>query len=105
MKLCEIDKNIDYMSNLRRDKRVVEGQLHKLRIIHAKKAGKRDTKGGVDLEEEQHVSATPTAECKRRRKGGDSDADGDEEEEEEDKEDKKGKKIDVCEALFTIAKI
>ncbi|KAI5254660.1 Forkhead Box Protein O1 [Manis pentadactyla] len=25
---CEIDKNIDYMSNLRRDKRVVEGKLH-----------------------------------------------------------------------------
>uniref|UniRef100_G3U3C2 Bromodomain adjacent to zinc finger domain protein 2B n=1 Tax=Loxodonta africana TaxID=9785 RepID=G3U3C2_LOXAF len=40
--VSEIDKNIDYMSNLRRDKWVVEGKLRKLRIIHAKKTGKRD---------------------------------------------------------------
>ncbi|XP_073080135.1 bromodomain adjacent to zinc finger domain protein 2B-like isoform X2 [Manis javanica] len=92
----EIDKNADYMSNLRRDQWMVEGKLHKLRIIYAKKAGKRDTSGGIDLGEEQHAAATPTAERKRRRKGGDSDADGNEEEEEA-KEDKKGKKMDVCE--------
>ncbi|XP_057350332.1 bromodomain adjacent to zinc finger domain protein 2B-like [Manis pentadactyla] len=95
--VSEIDKNTDYMSNLRRDKWMVEGKLRKLRIIYAKKAGKRDTSGGIDLGEEQHVLATPTAGRKRRRKGGDSDADGNEEEEEEDKEDKKGKKTDVCE--------
>ncbi|XP_057349886.1 bromodomain adjacent to zinc finger domain protein 2B-like [Manis pentadactyla] len=96
--VSEIDKNTDYMSNLRRDKWMVEGKLRKLRIIYAKKAGKRDTSGGIDLGEEQHASATPTAGCKRRRKGGDSDADGnEEEEEEEDKEDRKGKKTDVCE--------
>ncbi|XP_073081270.1 bromodomain adjacent to zinc finger domain protein 2B-like [Manis javanica] len=89
----EIDKNADYMSNLRRDQWMVEGKLHKLRIIYAKKAGKRDTSGGIDLGEEQHAAATPTAGRKRRRKGGDSDADGNEEEE----EDKKGKKTDVCE--------
>ncbi|XP_057361511.1 bromodomain adjacent to zinc finger domain protein 2B isoform X19 [Manis pentadactyla] len=106
--VSEIDKNIDYMSNLRRDKWVVEGKLRKLRIIHAKKTGKRDTSGGIDLGEEQHASGTPTAGRKRRKKGGDSDdydeddddsddqAD-DDEEEEEDKEDKKGKKTDVCE--------
>ncbi|XP_073080995.1 bromodomain adjacent to zinc finger domain protein 2B-like isoform X1 [Manis javanica] len=92
----EIDKNADYMSNLRRDQWMVEGKLHKLRIIYAKKAGKRDTSGGIDLGEEQHAAATPTAGRKRRRKGGDSDADGNEEEEEA-KEDKKGKKTDVCE--------
>ncbi|XP_046514315.1 bromodomain adjacent to zinc finger domain protein 2B isoform X12 [Equus quagga] len=106
--VSEIDKNIDYMSNLRRDKWVVEGKLRKLRIIHAKKTGKRDTSGGVDLGEEQHPLGTPTPGRKRRRKGGDSDDDDDDdddsddqadedEEDEEDKEDKKGKKTDICE--------
>ncbi|KAL1785459.1 bromodomain adjacent to zinc finger protein domain protein 2B isoform X1 [Sigmodon hispidus] len=106
--VSEIDKNIEYMSNLRRDKWVVEGKLRKLRIIHAKKTGKRDSSGGVDLGEEQHPLGTPTPGRKRRRKGGDSDYDEDDdddsddqadedEEEEEDKDDKKGKKTDVCE--------
>uniref|UniRef100_A0A4X1VQ76 Bromodomain adjacent to zinc finger domain protein 2B n=1 Tax=Sus scrofa TaxID=9823 RepID=A0A4X1VQ76_PIG len=106
--VSEIDKNIDYMSNLRRDKWVVEGKLRKLRIIHAKKTGKRDTSSGIDLGEEQHPLGTPTPGRKRRRKGGDSDYDDDddddsddqadeEEEEEEDKEDKKGKKTETCE--------
>ncbi|XP_054976577.1 bromodomain adjacent to zinc finger domain protein 2B isoform X17 [Sorex araneus] len=106
--VSEIDKNIDYMSNLRRDKWVVEGKLRKLRIIHAKKTGKRDTSGGIDLGEEQHPLGTPTPGRKRRRKGGDSDYDDDDdddsddqadedEEDEEDKEDKKGKKPDICE--------
>uniref|UniRef100_A0A2I3GUU0 Bromodomain adjacent to zinc finger domain 2B n=1 Tax=Nomascus leucogenys TaxID=61853 RepID=A0A2I3GUU0_NOMLE len=106
--VSEIDKNIDYMSNLRRDKWVVEGKLRKLRIIHAKKTGKRDTSGGIDLGEEQHPLGTPTPGRKRRRKGGDSDYDDDDDddsddqgdeddEDEEDKEDKKGKKADICE--------
>ncbi|XP_040332321.1 bromodomain adjacent to zinc finger domain protein 2B isoform X15 [Herpailurus yagouaroundi] len=106
--VSEIDKNIDYMSNLRRDKWVVEGKLRKLRIIHAKKTGKRDTSGGIDLGEEQHPLGTPTPGRKRRRKGGDSDFDDDDDddsdeqadeddEDEEDKEDKKGKKTDICE--------
>ncbi|XP_045431467.1 bromodomain adjacent to zinc finger domain protein 2B isoform X15 [Pipistrellus kuhlii] len=106
--VSEIDKNIDYMSNLRRDKWMVEGKLRKLRIIHAKKTGKRDTAGGIDLGEEQHPLGTPTPGRKRRRKGGDSDYDDDDdddsddqadedEEDEEDKEDKKGKKADTCE--------
>ncbi|XP_053452934.1 bromodomain adjacent to zinc finger domain protein 2B isoform X12 [Nycticebus coucang] len=106
--VSEIDKNIDYMSNLRRDKWMVEGKLRKLRIIHAKKTGKRDTSGGIDLGEEQHPLGTPTPGRKRRRKGGDSDYDDDDDddsddqadeddEDEEDKEDKKGKKTDTCE--------
>ncbi|XP_006880864.1 PREDICTED: bromodomain adjacent to zinc finger domain protein 2B [Elephantulus edwardii] len=106
--VSEIDKNIDYMSNLRRDKWVVEGKLRKLRIIHAKKTGKRDASGGIDLGEEQHSLGTPTPGRKRRRKGGDSDDDDDDDddsddqgdeddEDEEDKEDKKGKKTDTCE--------
>ncbi|XP_043750756.1 bromodomain adjacent to zinc finger domain protein 2B isoform X14 [Cervus elaphus] len=106
--VSEIDKNIDYMSNLRRDKWVVEGKLRKLRIIHAKKTGKRDTSGGIDLGEEQHPLGTPTPGRKRRRKGGDSDYDDDDDddsddqadeddEDEEEKEDKKGKKTEICE--------
>ncbi|XP_009955258.1 PREDICTED: bromodomain adjacent to zinc finger domain protein 2B-like [Leptosomus discolor] len=106
--VSEIDKNIDYMSNLRRDKWMVEGKLRKLRIIHAKKTGKRDATGGGDVGEEQHSLETPTPGRKRRRKAGDSDYDDDDdddsddqadedEEDEEDKEDKKGKKAEVCE--------
>ncbi|NWX19301.1 BAZ2B protein, partial [Aegotheles bennettii] len=106
--VSEIDKNIDYMSNLRRDKWMVEGKLRKLRIIHAKKTGKRDATGGGDIGEEQHSLETPTPGRKRRRKGGDSDDDDDDDddsddqgdeddEDEEDKEDKKGKKAEVCE--------
>ncbi|KPP75212.1 bromodomain adjacent to zinc finger domain protein 2B-like [Scleropages formosus] len=44
--VSEIDKNIDHMTNLRRDKWVIEGKLRKLRNIHAKKTGKRES--GVD---------------------------------------------------------
>ncbi|NXJ69233.1 BAZ2B protein, partial [Rostratula benghalensis] len=106
--ISEIDKNIDYMSNLRRDKWMVEGKLRKLRIIHAKKTGKRDAAGGAEGGEEQHSLETPTPGRKRRRKAGDSDYDDDDDddsddqadeddEDEEDKEDKKGKKAEVCE--------
>ncbi|XP_051479870.1 bromodomain adjacent to zinc finger domain protein 2B isoform X12 [Apus apus] len=106
--VSEIDKNIDYMSNLRRDKWMVEGKLRKLRIIHAKKTGKRDAAGGGEAGEEQHSLETPTPGRKRRRKGGDSDDDDDDDddsddqadeddEDDEDKEDKKGKKAEVCE--------
>ncbi|XP_057601063.1 bromodomain adjacent to zinc finger domain protein 2B isoform X20 [Hippopotamus amphibius kiboko] len=106
--VSEIDKNIDYMSNLRRDKWMVEGKLRKLRIIHAKKTGKRDTSGGVDLGEEQQPSGTPTPGRKRRRRGGDSEDDEDEDEDseeqaegddedEEDKEDSKAKRPEICE--------
>ncbi|NXL25047.1 BAZ2B protein, partial [Setophaga kirtlandii] len=106
--VSEIDKNIDYMSNLRRDKWMVEGKLRKLRIIHAKRTGKRDAAGGGDGGEEPQGGEAPAAARKRRRKGGDSDDEDDEdddsdeqadedEEDEEDKDDKKGKKAEVCE--------
>ncbi|XP_016155327.1 PREDICTED: bromodomain adjacent to zinc finger domain protein 2B isoform X10 [Ficedula albicollis] len=106
--VSEIDKNIDYMSNLRRDKWMVEGKLRKLRIIHAKKTGKRDAAGSGDGGEEPHSLETPAPGRKRRRKGGDSDDDDDDDddsddqadeddEDEEDKDDKKGKKAEVCE--------
>ncbi|XP_014746106.1 PREDICTED: bromodomain adjacent to zinc finger domain protein 2B isoform X9 [Sturnus vulgaris] len=106
--VSEIDKNIDYMSNLRRDKWMVEGKLRKLRIIHAKKTGKRDAAGSGDGGEEPHSLEPPAPGRKRRRKGGDSDYDDDDdddsddqadedEEDEEDKDDKKGKKAEVCE--------
>ncbi|NXX75732.1 BAZ2B protein, partial [Urocolius indicus] len=106
--VSEIDKSIDYMSNLRRDKWMVEGKLRKLRIIHAKKTGKRDATGVGDIGEEQQSLETPTPGRKRRRKAGDSDYDDDDDddsddqadeddEDEEDKDDKKGKKAEVCE--------
>ncbi|XP_048808382.1 bromodomain adjacent to zinc finger domain protein 2B isoform X12 [Lagopus muta] len=106
--VSEIDKNIDYMSNLRRDKWMVEGKLRNLRIIHAKKTGKRDATGGGEVGEEPHSLETSTPGRKRKRKCGDSDYDDDDDddsddqadeddEDEEDKEDKKGKKAEVCE--------
>uniref|UniRef100_A0A8C3H3I2 Bromodomain adjacent to zinc finger domain 2B n=1 Tax=Corvus moneduloides TaxID=1196302 RepID=A0A8C3H3I2_CORMO len=109
--VSEIDKNIDYMSNLRRDKWMVEGKLRKLRIIHAKKTGKRDAAGSGDGGEEPHSLETPAPGRKRRRKGGDSDYDDDDDddsddqadeddEDEEDKDDKKGKKAEYIEIFF-----
>ncbi|KAL0963782.1 hypothetical protein UPYG_G00313520 [Umbra pygmaea] len=102
----EIDKNIDHMTNLRRDKWVIEGTLRKLRTIHAKKTGKRDS--GVGGEETQSLGTT-TPGRKRKRKGGDcseededededSEDPGDEDDEEEDEDrGKKGKKVETCE--------
>ncbi|CDQ57230.1 unnamed protein product [Oncorhynchus mykiss] len=105
--VSEIDKNIDHMTNLRRDKWVIEGTLRKLRTSHAKKTGKRDS--GVGGEETQSLG-TSTPGQKRKRKGGDSEEDEDEdedsedqgdedddEEEEEEERGKKGKKVETCE--------
>ncbi|XP_045062498.1 bromodomain adjacent to zinc finger domain protein 2B-like isoform X3 [Coregonus clupeaformis] len=101
--VSEIDKNIDHMTNLRRDKWVIEGTLRKLRTIHAKKTGKRDSSVGG---EETQSLGTPTPGRKRKRKGGDSEEDedddedsedqGDEDDEEEEEEErgKKGKKVE-----------
>ncbi|XP_056392062.1 bromodomain adjacent to zinc finger domain protein 2B isoform X8 [Hyla sarda] len=102
--VSEIDKNLDHMSNLRRDKWMVEGKLRKLRIIHAKKTGKRDSLAGPEGGEEHPSLGTPTPGRKRRRKGTDSDFDDDDEddtddpadEDDEDEEDKKGKKSQSC---------
>uniref|UniRef100_A0AAY5K523 Bromodomain adjacent to zinc finger domain 2B n=1 Tax=Esox lucius TaxID=8010 RepID=A0AAY5K523_ESOLU len=103
----EIDKNIDYMTNLRRDKWVIEGTLRKLRTVHAKKTGKRDS--GVGGEETQSLG-TPTPGRKRKRKGGDcseedydededSEDQGDEDEDDDEEEErgKKMKKVETCE--------
>ncbi|XP_069838872.1 bromodomain adjacent to zinc finger domain protein 2B isoform X22 [Dendropsophus ebraccatus] len=102
--VSEIDKSLDHMSNLRRDKWMVEGKLRKLRIIHAKKTGKRDAIAGPEGGEEHPSLGTPTPGRKRRRKGADSDFDDDDEddtddpadEDDEDDEDKKGKKSQSC---------
>ncbi|XP_070770351.1 bromodomain adjacent to zinc finger domain protein 2B [Enoplosus armatus] len=103
--ISEIDKNIDHMTNLRKDKWVVEGKLRKLRNIHAKKTGKRDSSVGG---EDSHTFVIPTARNKCKRKEGDSEEEEDEdddsedqgEEEEEEEEEsggKKGKKAEICE--------
>ncbi|KAM9484223.1 bromodomain adjacent to zinc finger domain protein 2B-like isoform 30-T32 [Salvelinus alpinus] len=103
--VSEIDKNIDHMTNLRRDKWVIEGTLRKLRTIHAKKTGKRDSSMGG---EETQSLGTPNPGRKRKRKGGDSEEDEDDDEDSEDQGDedddeeeeergKKGKKVDTCE--------
>ncbi|XP_069589106.1 bromodomain adjacent to zinc finger domain protein 2B isoform X3 [Ranitomeya imitator] len=102
--VSEIDKSLDHMSNLRRDKWMVEGKLRKLRIIHAKKTGKRDSIAGPEGGEEHPSLGTPTPGRKRRRKGTDSDFDDDDEddtddpadEDDEEDEDKKGKKSPSC---------
>ncbi|XP_073503209.1 bromodomain adjacent to zinc finger domain protein 2B isoform X15 [Phyllobates terribilis] len=102
--VSEIDKSLDHMSNLRRDKWMVEGKLRKLRIIHAKKTGKRDSIAGPEGGEEHPSLGTPTPGRKRRRKGTDSDFDDDDEddtddpadEDDEEDEDKKGKKSQSC---------
>ncbi|KAM4697890.1 bromodomain adjacent to zinc finger domain protein 2B [Rhinophrynus dorsalis] len=101
--VSEIDKNIDYMSNLRRDKWMVEGKLRKLRMIHAKKTGKKDPATGSEGGEEHHSLGTPNPGRKCRRKGTDSDFDDDyddsdeqAEEEDEEDDDKKGKKVETC---------
>ncbi|XP_070831693.1 bromodomain adjacent to zinc finger domain protein 2B isoform X2 [Chaetodon trifascialis] len=103
--ISEIDKNIDHMTNLRKDKWAVEGKLRKLRSIHAKKTGKRDSSAGG---EDSHTFVIPMARNKCKRKEGDSEEEEDEdddsedqgdddEEEEEESGGKKGKKAEICE--------
>uniref|UniRef100_A0A3Q1FY71 Bromodomain adjacent to zinc finger domain 2B n=1 Tax=Acanthochromis polyacanthus TaxID=80966 RepID=A0A3Q1FY71_9TELE len=108
--ISEIDKNIDYMTNLRKDKWAVEGKLRKLRSIHSKKTGKRDSSVGG---EDNHTFIIPTVRSKCKRKEGDSeeeedddddsdDQGDDDEEEEEESGGKKGKKAEICEEEFRI---
>ncbi|KAK1902813.1 Bromodomain adjacent to zinc finger domain protein 2B [Dissostichus eleginoides] len=83
--ISEIDKNIDHMTNLRKDKWAVEGKLRKLRSIHAKKSGKKDSVGGEDshtsddsvqsasMEElEKQIEKTYKQQCQIRQKLFDS---------------------------------
>ncbi|XP_026234228.1 bromodomain adjacent to zinc finger domain protein 2B isoform X5 [Anabas testudineus] len=101
--ISEIDKNLDQMANMRKDKIIMEGKLKKLKTIYAKRTGKREASMGV--EENQSVG-TPSSAAKRKRKlGGDSDDDDDddddsddqaEEDEDEEEEDmKKVKKVET----------
>uniref|UniRef100_A0A8C2JUY0 Bromodomain adjacent to zinc finger domain 2B n=1 Tax=Cyprinus carpio TaxID=7962 RepID=A0A8C2JUY0_CYPCA len=102
--VSEIDKNIDNMTNLRRDKWVIEGNLRKLRSIYAKRTGKRES--SVGGEETQSAGASVNIR-KRKCRGGESDEDDEEDddsdehgEEDEDEDDfggKKGKKAEACE--------
>ncbi|XP_035030147.1 bromodomain adjacent to zinc finger domain protein 2B isoform X4 [Hippoglossus stenolepis] len=103
--ISEIDKNIDHMTNLRKDKWAVEGKLRKLRSIHTKRTGKRDSSVGGD---DSLTFVIPTARSKCKRKEGDSEEEeeddddsedqvDDDEEEEEDSGGKKGKKAEMCE--------
>ncbi|XP_068613066.1 bromodomain adjacent to zinc finger domain protein 2B-like [Brachionichthys hirsutus] len=100
--ISEIDRNIDHMTNLRKDKWVVEGKLRKLRSFHAKKTGKREGSVGLD----DHVFVIPTARNKCKRKEGDSEEDeeedsedqgDDDDEEEEESVGKRGRKAEICE--------
>uniref|UniRef100_A0A8D3E8N0 Bromodomain adjacent to zinc finger domain 2B n=1 Tax=Scophthalmus maximus TaxID=52904 RepID=A0A8D3E8N0_SCOMX len=96
--ISEIDKSLDQMSNMRKDKIIMEGKLKKLKTIHAKRTGRREASMGV--EENQSVG-TPSSAAKRKRKlGGDSDDEDDEDddsddqaEEEEDEEEEEMKKV------------
>ncbi|XP_064881399.1 bromodomain adjacent to zinc finger domain protein 2B-like isoform X10 [Oncorhynchus nerka] len=102
--VSEIDKNLDHMTNMRKDKWLIEGKLKKLRTIHAKRTGKRDASMGG---EEAQPLGTPSSGLKRKRKAGaesdddddedeDSDDLADEDDEEEEEEMKKGKKVETC---------
>ncbi|XP_045063309.1 bromodomain adjacent to zinc finger domain protein 2B-like isoform X11 [Coregonus clupeaformis] len=102
--VSEIDKNLDHMTNMRKDKWLIEGKLKKLRTIHAKRTGKRDASMGG---EETQPLGTPSSCLKRKRKAGaesdddededeDSDDLADEDDEEEEEEMKKGKKVETC---------
>uniref|UniRef100_H3CVR0 Bromodomain adjacent to zinc finger domain 2B n=1 Tax=Tetraodon nigroviridis TaxID=99883 RepID=H3CVR0_TETNG len=86
--ISEIDKNLDQMANMRKDKITMEGKLKKLRTIYAKRTGKREANMGV--EENQSV-CTPSSAAKRKRKMGEPD----DEEEEEEEETKKVKKVET----------
>uniref|UniRef100_A0A8C6SPW4 Bromodomain adjacent to zinc finger domain, 2Ba n=1 Tax=Neogobius melanostomus TaxID=47308 RepID=A0A8C6SPW4_9GOBI len=79
--ISEIDKGLDQMANMRKDKIIMEGKLKKLRIIYAKRTGKRE--GGVGVEETQSVG-TPSSATKRKRKMADSDDDEDEDDDSDD---------------------
>uniref|UniRef100_A0A087YDD1 Bromodomain adjacent to zinc finger domain, 2Ba n=1 Tax=Poecilia formosa TaxID=48698 RepID=A0A087YDD1_POEFO len=80
--ISEIDKNLDQMANMRKDKIIMEGKLKKLKTIHAKRTGKREASAGV--EENQSVG-TPSSAAKRKRKlGGDSEDDDDDDDDSDD---------------------
>ncbi|XP_016411147.1 bromodomain adjacent to zinc finger domain protein 2B isoform X5 [Sinocyclocheilus rhinocerous] len=101
--VSEIDKSLEHMNVLRKDECIVEGKLKKMKIIYAKRTGKREAITGG---EEPQAAGGSAIGHKRKRKAGDSDDDddededsedaGDEDEDEEEEEAKKGKKVETC---------
>uniref|UniRef100_A0A665WP07 Bromodomain adjacent to zinc finger domain, 2Ba n=1 Tax=Echeneis naucrates TaxID=173247 RepID=A0A665WP07_ECHNA len=96
--ISEIDKSLDQMANMRKDKIIMEGKLKKLRTIYAKRTGKREASMGV--EENQSVGTHSSAAKRKRKLGGDSEDDEDDDdesddqaEEEEDEEEEEMKKV------------
>ncbi|KAJ4947915.1 hypothetical protein JOQ06_009944 [Pogonophryne albipinna] len=63
--ISEIEKNLDQMANMRKDKIIMEGKLKKLRTIYAKRTGRREASMGV---EENQSIGTPSSATKRKRK-------------------------------------
>ncbi|MEQ2219408.1 hypothetical protein XENOCAPTIV_017377 [Xenoophorus captivus] len=105
----KIDKNIDYMTNLRKDKWVLEGKLRKLRNIHAKTT---ETSYSNIGEEKNHTFNSCIVQNKCKGKNGDSEEEEDQNEDSEDQgedydvEDdelrgKKKKKAELCEGEET----
>ncbi|CAM9630898.1 unnamed protein product [Lampetra planeri] len=102
----EIDKNIDHISSLRRDKWIVEGKLRTLRSKHSRRGGRRySCVANVEEGEERRGSGAGAAATGRKRKrrsgtpsGGvagesddeddEDDDDSDPEQDEEDEEDR-----------------
>uniref|UniRef100_S4RSF4 Bromodomain adjacent to zinc finger domain 2B n=1 Tax=Petromyzon marinus TaxID=7757 RepID=S4RSF4_PETMA len=102
----EIDKNIDHISSLRRDKWIVEGKLRTLRSKHSRRGGRRySCVANVEEGEERQGSGAGAAATGRKRKrrsgtpsGGvagesddeddEDDDDSDPEQDEEDEEDR-----------------
>ncbi|XP_053278064.1 bromodomain adjacent to zinc finger domain protein 2B-like [Pleuronectes platessa] len=81
--ISEINKKMDHMDNLRKEKRAVQGKLRKLRSIYTKRTKKGDSSVGGDN------SLTFDDDCEDQ---------GDEEDEEgEDHEGEKGAKAEICE--------
>uniref|UniRef100_A0A8C6L7B3 Bromodomain adjacent to zinc finger domain 2B n=1 Tax=Nothobranchius furzeri TaxID=105023 RepID=A0A8C6L7B3_NOTFU len=111
--ISEIDKNLDQMANMRKDKIIMEGKLKKLRTIYAKRTGKREASMGA---EENQSIGTPSSAAKRKRKlGADSDDDddddddsddpADEDDDEEEEEIKKVKKVETVEEVKTFCSV
>ncbi|KAJ3592240.1 hypothetical protein NHX12_007368 [Muraenolepis orangiensis] len=56
--VSEIDNTIDHMTNLRKDKWLVEGKLRKLRSVHAQRTGRKEGLLGAGDEEEDQQAAS-----------------------------------------------
>ncbi|XP_035657880.1 bromodomain adjacent to zinc finger domain protein 2B-like isoform X20 [Branchiostoma floridae] len=101
----EIDSSIEHMSNLRRDKWIVEGKLRKLRIIRAKKFHRPYSRQGMSNEnsnmgEDSNMSGTMSVANtpgKASSKGDEDSKMEEDEEEDEDKDDEEedGEGLDV----------